>query len=537
MSGCVCYLVTGEQCKNKAKPLSLYCGVHKNCKRVKLSPLRKSPLRKSRAGCQCYLVSGESCKNKAKPLSLYCGVHKNCKRVKLLPPRKSPLRKSSPPKQSRSPPLRKSSPPKQSRSQKPKRKLSTTPKRKSPAKKRRHSPKRKYPTKLSPKQIANSIVNTVDIIEGTYFCNIMVPNKNTNTLLERNAPVFVLLSDIHVGTQKCIKECLTENGCYSLYTPASFIKYINDFSKTNSISTDLFLELWAKESSRKDGVSFRSSVHNSALVDVSNLAGVCLSHTRIDCPFPNMRTHMADVRHVVSNITINTKAFWSADDESKYLGDSVITPLLNTLLGSKLNKTSILAIKELLYEKFPDFTPKYILRFLQKILVSDFTKLDYFNEPFVQKYSRTYHEWIQLPKPLRDKLYSRAKILYDRNRFFYNKSSNNLESINNFFDMIIDKSEYPETQPKIATILFAIPLKIFIVDIYTISRSLKTFKGGLPSQLSVIYLGGAHIENIMYLIEGLYTTTKTYGKVLDMSKLTLETVKDIDKCAKRNAEK
>ena len=498
------------------------------------------------SGCQCYLVSGESCKNKAKPLSLYCGVHKNCKRVKLSPPlRKSspPLRKSSSPlrkSSSRKSPPRKSPPPKQSRSQRPKRKLSTTPKRKSPAKKSRHSPKsksptpKKSPTKLSPNQIANSIVNTVNIIEGTYFCNIMVPNNNINSLLGRNAPVLVLLSDVHVGKQKCIKECLTENGCYSLYTPASFIKYINDFSRTNSVTTDLFLELWVKESSRKKGISFMSSVHNSALVEVSNLAGTCLSHRKVNCPFPNIRTHTADVRHVVKNIKINTKAYWDADDDSKYLGDFVITSLLNTLLDSKLNKTSILAIKELLKEKFPGFTPNYILRFLQKVLVSDFTKLDYFSEPFVQKYSRTYHEWIQLPKPLRDRLYNSSRILYNRRRFFYNKSSNILESINNFFDMIIDKSEYPETQPKIAEILFAMPLKIFIVDMYTISRSLKTFKGGLPSQLSVIYLGGAHIENIMYLIEGLYRTTKTYGKEIDMSKLTLENAKDIDKCAKIN---
>jgi len=361
----------------------------------------------------------------------------------------------------------------------------------------------------------------------------MVPNKKTNSLLERNAPVFVLISDVHIGSQKCVKDCLTENGCYSLYTPASFIKYINDFSKTNSISTDLFLELWVKESLREIGTSFNSSVHNSALVDVSILSGRCLSHRRVDCPFPNIRTHMSDVRHVVSNITINTKAYWGADDDSKYLGDSIITSLLDTLLDSKLNKTSILAIKELLNEKFPDFTPNYILRFLEKVLVSDFVDLDYFNEPFVKKYSRTYHEWIQLPKSLRDQLYRHSKLLYNRNKFFYNKMSDNIESINNFFDMIIEKSEYPQTPPEIAKILFAIPVKIFIVDIYTISRSLKTFKGGLPSQLSVIYLGGIHIQNIMYLIEGLYKTTKTYGNVLDMSKLTLENIKDINKCAKK----
>jgi hypothetical protein len=49
--------------------------------------------------CNCYLVSGEHCRYNAKPHSLYCGVHKSCK--KALPKRASPkksLKKRASPK-------------------------------------------------------------------------------------------------------------------------------------------------------------------------------------------------------------------------------------------------------------------------------------------------------------------------------------------------------------------------------------------------------------------------------------------------------
>ena len=50
--------------------------------------------------CQCYLASGEICKNKSKPNSLYCGIHKNCKRTNKSP---SPKRKSPSPKRKKCP--------------------------------------------------------------------------------------------------------------------------------------------------------------------------------------------------------------------------------------------------------------------------------------------------------------------------------------------------------------------------------------------------------------------------------------------------
>jgi hypothetical protein len=109
-----------------------------------------------------------------------------------------------------------------------------------------------------------------------------------------------------------------------------------------------------------------------------------------------------------------------------------------------------------------------------------------------------------------------------------------MENINTFFTMLIENSDNIETLPNITKILYRMPLKIFLVDMYTISRSLKTFKGGLPSQLSVIYLGGIHIQNIMYLLNDLYTSVQKYGKEIDTNNISFDYVKNIDKCAKKN---
>jgi hypothetical protein len=59
---------------------------------------------------------------------------------------------------------------------------------------------------------------------------------------------------------------------------------------------------------------------------------------------------------------------------------------------------------------------------------------------------------------------------------------------------------------------FNLSLGSVLVDIYTISRALKGFDGGLPSQLSVVYQGHAHIINQIELLQDYYDVVKTWGK-------------------------
>lgn len=350
---------------------------------------------------------------------------------------------------------------------------------------------------LTPLQIAYDLANTITTIEGPYFATILVPNSLLTITLKRPPPVFFLLSDIHTGRSKC-DVCKTNEGCYSLYTPSTFMKFNNEYAIKYSIQTDLLTESWFDEETRQMtldvGWSFEGT-HNSALKDVIYSNKPCMSHNKTSCPLPNMRIHMGDTRQ----IDIFTK---------KYNGDMLLSYLPHNESIEFLLSLPIITVdmitryKKMLQDNFPDFEPDYIIRFLQKILTYELYSFDYFNEPFVQKYSRTYHEWIQLPEFIRNTFYERGIDLYGKKLII---SRYKIKIINRVMECIITNKECTsdiKTDPSIT---------MFMVDIYTISRSLKTFRNGLPSQLSIIYLGGSHIDVIMYLLEPFYTSVKSYG--------------------------
>jgi hypothetical protein len=105
---CLCKNATTKQrCTYKAKPSSVYCGVHRRCKSSprqrkkepspppiqpkkqhsppikEISPSRQPPVRiqkKQEEICLCKnATTKQRCTYKAKPSSVYCGVHKHCK--------------------------------------------------------------------------------------------------------------------------------------------------------------------------------------------------------------------------------------------------------------------------------------------------------------------------------------------------------------------------------------------------------------------------------------------------------------------------
>ena len=77
--------------------------------------------------------------------------------------------------------------------------------------------------------------------------------------------------------------------------------------------------------------------------------------------------------------------------------------------------------------------------------------------------------------------------------------------------------------------LRAIPIYTHLVDIYTIARALKPFRGGLESQLSVMYFGAYHTGVIQTLVEDYYKVSKTYGRKVIMTKQHL----DFPKCIRK----
>ena len=161
---------------------------------------------------------------------------------------------------------------------------------------------------LSPLEIGTMIKQRVRRIEGPISATIMVPTNELSTDLGRDGPVIVLLYDHHVGTHRC-DSCDVKDGCYSLYSPSSFLTMINDLSRDESISTDLFLETWLSKSERAKlntltFVKNNKSLHNSALVESILWSMKCLTRERrLDCPLPNIRTHMSDPRKMTDSHT------------------------------------------------------------------------------------------------------------------------------------------------------------------------------------------------------------------------------------------
>jgi hypothetical protein len=113
---CQCYLASGEICKNKSKPNSLYCGIHKNCKRTNKSPSpkRKSPSTKSKKCPEGTILNTDS--NRCVNIDGKIGkkILEKQKKENGQSPRKSPSpkRKSPSPKRKSQSPKRKSPSPK-----------------------------------------------------------------------------------------------------------------------------------------------------------------------------------------------------------------------------------------------------------------------------------------------------------------------------------------------------------------------------------------------------------------------------------------
>jgi hypothetical protein len=352
---------------------------------------------------------------------------------------------------------------------------------------------------ISP-SLSRDIITTIKTIEGPYFATILVPTVPFTIQLKRGPPLFFLLSDIHVGRRKC-DECMVSKGCYSLYTPSTFMEFHNEYARQYSIQSDLLTESWFDEEMRQMtfdfGLSFEGT-NKSALKDVIYSNKPCMSHKKENCPLPDMRIHMGDTRQ----IDIHT---------NKYNGDMLLSYLIHNesieyLLSLPIITVDrIISYKTMLLENYPDFEPDYIIRFLQKLLTYEIHSLDYFDEPFVQKYSRTYHEWKQVPEFIRDTFYQKGIDFYKSKRRPSTRKYYQYQ-VNRIMECILMNKECT------SGIKVDADITMFMVDIYTISRSLKTFRNGRPSQLSIIYLGGTHIEAIMYLLEPYYTSIKSYGK-------------------------
>ena len=369
--------------------------------------------------------------------------------------------------------------------------------------------KKGLPDKLSdltPQEIASRLSIDIKQMSGPIYGALLVPKAEFTRILGRNPPVFLLLGDIHVGKGHC--ETCPNKACLSLYRDnPTFYNYLSNLAKKTNLSIDLFLEEWTNQAERDKNVFQPKTIsaQDSALIESSDLMIPCAgqrkeNELRKSCFFTEFRTHNANPRH--SDLSAG----------NKYNGD--------TILNFVYTFTRINAIELMLRSRYPDFNVYEELLSLYSAKDNLETINLYFNSPFFKKYSRTLHEFYKLPDVIQAELMERLLNAAKNNQTESYMMANNIYS-NIKTDMVAalkefigDKSETNQSKLQLiiekALNVFGISFGATLVDIYTLSRALKGFKGGLPSQLSVVYQGNAHIQRQISLLKNYYDVVQTW---------------------------
>ena len=374
---------------------------------------------------------------------------------------------------------------------------------------------------MSPLQISKEIIKDINRFEGPIYTALLIPKSILNDELGRNPPVILLLGDYHYGTNRC-NSCTIDSKCYSLYKEnLSFLHYLNSKSKQLNWSIDLFLEGWIGKNDRTKNTSesYYPDNQNSALIQLIDITETCVGQRkdklRLSCMFDNFRIHNTDLRKLTGRT------------HDKYTADSIVNRL-RFFNENRFTLTNISEFKKLLEFEFTGYKADDIILQIKKI-VTPYTPIDFFlDEPFFQKYSRMYHEFMQLPESIRENLRININSLYkytiNVNEFMQYFSEKDID-----FDLLFDTlliSGTNEISSKIDdrlrkfckhlnNIYGLLNFSILSVDLYTISRSLKLFDKstdkGLPSQLSVVYQGATHIKNDIKLLKDYYDIVMEFG--------------------------
>ena len=179
---------------------------------------------------------------------------------------------------------------------------------------------------------------------------------------------------------------------------------------------------------------------------------------------------------------------------------------------------SLLRMKENIQEEYPHTTPNDIFDLLDRMFHGQVDGMEVFTHPFFRS-SRFYHEFEQLPIPVVKHLVRTTAFIKDGYKDPITFSGDFESHINDFIKILKDPYSIPDYNfyifSYIASVLhkesYGLKFNFISVDLYTVSRMLKSFHGGLPSQLSIVYLGAKHTENIMHMLSGYYDLLQSYG--------------------------
>jgi hypothetical protein len=345
--------------------------------------------------------------------------------------------------------------------------------------------------------IAATIMRDMVTLEGPISASIHTPKKQS-----MNLPVLLLLGDDHSHRTKC-DMCKMENKCYSLYKTdneyrSTFLDYLHAQAIKYKWIIDIYIERWIDNRSSEKFRKPLKTNKDSALIDTSFLTRPCADfiqhpNAKSTCYYSAFRIHDVDVREH-SNIKIQLDSFYN----------QFIT-LLKTITEIKSNKP-LEKIKEII-KTFIEDNQQYFddgMTLLSFIFTDTTTTYRDLLENDTFKKTRTYHEFSKVPDHFKEMI----KSYYSTKQIVYTDVKNIFEFIKNFIKNpdIIDNSLVEDIKKSITALKSTILTNFgsVLVDIYTISRILKVIETKLPSQLSVIYLGNWHINNIKNILSDIY---------------------------------
>ena len=300
--------------------------------------------------------------------------------------------------------------------------------------------------------LAEEFTRHINQFEGPIDAHILAPKC-------ANLPSLILFGDLHEGEFKC-----SNATCLSFYNE-SFLSLLNEFSRLKGITTDFYIEHWG---------DLVEPLNCSSALEyiINNIQKYKLNYEQIEI-------HFGDPRKV-SNCDL--------------IGDQII----GRFFVSISDDTSL--YKFLVFCKVKFGAEYKMLEVVRQILQIKSLQ-DYFNIPFIKRFSRTYHQFNKLPLQIKEEIYNRHE------KFFYTMTNDRRQKIQQV-KMIIDKliagDTFPiDIDPDIDYHLFEV-LFAPLVDIYIISSIC------ISSHFVVTYLGQAHSIKIMSHLAKFYDVKYSY---------------------------
>ena len=377
-------------------------------------------------------------------------------------------------------------------------------------------------------EMIKTIKNDIKIIEGPVYASLLQPKKKLYELLKRSPPVLFLLGDIHTAGVRCKSNVPS----FSLYAnsdrKSTFLTYMN--KKAIQWQTDLYLEQWLTQK-RKDKHTKETHVTNASLFNTFAITADCLHHTnKSGCDYENIRMHGADPRQQFNNIS---------NHEIKYTADAYTDQIAYIISNEdEITKELLEHRKKTINGLFPDLSMTDIIDSWREIYKDNSLRTVY-ETPLFTTYSRTIHELKRLNEELQEMiktvmttLKTGVSLSHEPTKPTATWSPERRETMRQFFDALRDDNidVINRLKKDITATLFPVDeVRSNGVDMYTISRILKNFKEGNTSrysELSIVYLGRAHIKRIEYILRDYYDITQTWTNHNNST----------DKCISQNGE-